>query len=109
MVCRHIRFELAQFGEGEWVPMALREATCMLRSSNPEKWNQVLRCSDIEVEGDDTHCMHNLEGTWVECPLYRERKAREAAEAAAEAEADPPEAEEDDDVPRNEHGIPLQL
>lgn len=108
MVCRHIRFELAQVGAEEWVPMALREATCMLRSSNPEKWNQVLRCSDIEVDDDDTHCMHNLDGTWVECPLYRERKAREAAEAAA-ADVEPPEVDDEDDIPRNEHGIPLRL
>lgn len=103
MACRHIRFELVEGANSEWVPMALREATCMLRGSNPEKWNQVLRCNDVDVEDGDIHCMHNLEGTWDECPLYRERKAE------AQVEREQKKDEDADDQERNEFGYPLRL
>lgn len=115
MACRHLRFDLADLASQEWVPMALREATCMLRRSNPEKWNQVLRCRGVEVGEDEIHCMHNLEGSWGVCPLYRERQAAQGVRDAAAAETSPPGdapqgAEQDeDDVPRNEHGYPLNV
>lgn len=74
--------------------MALRDANCTLRGSNPEKWNEVLRCKGVHVEDDDTACMHNLDGTWRRCPLFVERTA-------------PKQEEDEDDVPRNKHGYPL--
>lgn len=107
MACRHLRFDPAAFAGEEWVPMALREATCMLRRSNPEKWNQVLRCRGHEVEGDDVHCLHNLEGTWDVCPLYRQRQQAEAKPAPEPV--DGAAEDKEDDVPRNEHGYPLRL
>lgn len=108
MACRHLRFDPAAFAAEEWVPMALREATCMLRRSNPEKWNQVLRCQGHEVEGDDVHCLHNLEGTYHVCPLFRDRQAASASRPAPEP-VDPQSEADEDDVPRNEHGYPLRL
>ncbi|MBW2730929.1 MAG: hypothetical protein JRH20_00965 [Deltaproteobacteria bacterium] len=105
MACRHLRFVIPEDRGDEWVPMALREAKCALRGSNPEKWNEVLRCHSVPVEGDDTACMHNLDGTWKRCPLSVERTPRKEREAILVEE----EGQEDDDVPRNEHGYPLVL
>ncbi len=96
MPCRHLRFLVSESAGEEWVPMALREGVCALRGSNPEKWNEVLRCNGVHVEDDDTVCMHNLDGTWKRCPLSVDRTP-------------PKSEEEEDDVPRNEHGYPLNI
>jgi hypothetical protein len=85
--CRHLRFQQAGVGSSEWVPMALREATCALRSSNPDKWNQVLRCEGIDVDHDDVHCPQNLEGSYHRCPLYIERNPNKNAALEGEDES----------------------
>ena len=105
MPCRNIRFEIESDNpEQEWVPMALREAVCALRRSNPEKWNQALRCEGVEIDDEDIHCLHNLEGSFRRCPLHAERSAQPAG---PKPPAEEPQDEHDED--HNEHGYPLKL
>ncbi len=92
MACRHLYYEEAFVPEFEWTPMAMREAICLLRRSNPEKWAGVLRNFGIEVEENDYHCMQNLDGDWEACPLCVPRGVTGKPPA---------------DVPRNEFGLPL--
>ncbi len=75
MACAHyaLKFERAL---DEFVPPALLEAECLLRKSNPEKWNQSLHAVGVDVEPEDYFCTRNLEGDWVDCPLFVQRKAQ---------------------------------
>lgn len=95
MACRYIRFEQDPRPEGEWVPMALRDTRCLLRSSDPERWTAELIRHGIEVEPCNTSCLHNLTATWDSCPLFSAR------EPGGRREAVP--------VDRNEFGYPLRI
>lgn len=91
--CRFVRFGPAGSMD-EWVPLALRDATCLRRSLNPERWASELRRLGIEVSPDDCLCLQNSEGTWSRCPLYQPR---------------PRSPRQPYDVPRNDYGFPLLL
>ena len=95
MACRYIRFEWEGRPASEWTPMGLRDARCLLRTSNPEKWTRELRLLGIGVEETNLLCLHNLTASWETCPLFAARRARE--EDAAES------------ADRNEFGYPLQV
>jgi hypothetical protein len=95
MACRYICFDWDARPESEWVPMGLRDARCLLRSSNPQKWTQELARLGIRVDEANLFCLHNLTATWETCPLFAERGATESDVAGAPA--------------RNEFGYPLQL
>lgn len=72
--------------------MALREATCSLRASDPRTWNGVLRSYGVEVDDVDIACPQNCGSSWSRCPLCAPRLPAGRRRA---------------DVPRNEYGAPL--
>ena len=84
--------------------MALREAFCALRQSDPSRWNGLLREHGFDLDADDFDCMRNLEGDWRRCPLFKERPT---ATLGGSPHPDSDGDDSDDDVPRNEHGYPL--
>jgi hypothetical protein len=73
MSCRFIHFTTLRATD-EWVPMALREATCLRRSGEPRYWNAELRKLGYDIEDDDCHCLHNLASSWTQCPFYQCRQ-----------------------------------
>ena len=72
MACRFVRFDPAARPLDEWVPPALRPATCLRRKSNPRRWNTELAKLGVSVSEDDCHCLHNTTSSWERCPLFRE-------------------------------------
>ncbi len=92
MICRHVLVVVSGTLTDEWTPMALREAICQLRKSNPKKWIKALCDLGVEVEEDDCSCLNFLDGNWSECPLFAPRGSKRESE----------------DKPINEYGYPLQ-
>ncbi len=79
MICRHFYLQDPDNEAGEWTPPALRETVCLLRKSNPEKWNMKLAAEGVIIEKDDICCLRNTDGNWKECPLYVERAQNQEA------------------------------
>ncbi|RMG42881.1 MAG: hypothetical protein D6718_13265 [Acidobacteria bacterium] len=75
MACRHMRIPPPARPGDEWVPLALRDAICSLRTANPRLWTDTLRRHGVPADETDVTCRHNLEGSWESCPLYREGRA----------------------------------
>ncbi|MBZ0264988.1 hypothetical protein K8I28_09995 [bacterium] len=71
MICAHML--VPQEGIDEFVPMALREVRCQLRSSNPEKYTRILRNMGEAADPENCECPRNHLGDWEECPLHRAR------------------------------------
>ncbi len=75
MACAHYALKMERPVD-EFVPPALLDAECLLRKSNPDKWNQSLQAVGIDVEEGDFYCTRNLDGDWDDCPLHVERKGQ---------------------------------
>jgi hypothetical protein len=94
MTCRYLRFDDPLSPGEEWVPMGLREGTCMLRKSDPRRWAAELRRRGVDVEDDNILCLHNLDANWECCPFCSMRGPHKRTRK---------------DVARNAHGYPLQI
>lgn len=70
MTCRFLFFS-PPTPMNEWVPMALRDTTCLRRSTDPERWNAELRKFGFDVADDDCECVQNNDSSWDDCPFYR--------------------------------------
>ena len=79
MACAHYAMKDPSTPAETWAPPALREAECLLRRTNPEKWAKVLQEHGVEVSVDDISCTRNLDGDWEDCPLYVERGRKKTA------------------------------
>lgn len=62
MICAHML--VPQEGIDEFVPMALREVRCQLRSSNPEKYTRILRNMGEAADPENCECPRNHLGDW---------------------------------------------
>ncbi|MCA9671294.1 MAG: hypothetical protein KC503_37110 [Myxococcales bacterium] len=72
--CCFIQFELSAAPEAEWVPMGLRDGVCSLRRTAPARYAEMLRNAGVEIDHEaevDCRCLHNLDASWPNCPLYR--------------------------------------
>jgi len=72
MACRFILFDPTT-PRDEWVPMALRDTTCLRRVADPTRWNARLREQGIDVDDEECHCVQNLNSAWETCPFYEAR------------------------------------